>query len=568
MTVIGGGSINNVNGKIKNYQWVLLVIFTLIIPAGSGIVLSYNRNQNTVKEKYFSLIKSSHLNFNLKIENYLKNSLDILKVLHDYTKDYKKLYHTQHSRFAENRMRELLKIYSAQSNVLFTMSRNGKIINASHKSKVKISGRMFQRIKKQDDLKSTCFLCRRPNIYIARKRKINGNTVYTFIQIDNQSMFEQVLKNMKKAKIQHYILNKKINGYNVYGHENKFSNFLKKQSEDFIENIIMPAKLKESIKSIFFKKYNKKKFYYLTTWLKKYRVSLLTILPQKVIDEEIKHTFGKRFVKTAIPMLFVAVLIFLFVARFLRKIYGKLENQNLRLSKALDDAKIANSVKTRFLAVVSHELRTPLNAILGFSELLQLEKGLNQEQREDVDYIYRSAVLLAKIVEDILQMTVLETGKVEVHYSGFDLKLLISELKSLFIKQIQEKGLDFKIDVHENMKIIYSDENKIRQIILNLVSNAIKFTEDGGITVSAKKQRGVCIISVADTGSGIKKYNLDKIFEDFTQLGSILERAQGTGLGLSICKKLVELLGGQIWVESKYGKGSTFYFTIPYKNNG
>jgi len=233
-------------------------------------------------------------------------------------------------------------------------------------------------------------------------------------------------------------------------------------------------------------------------------------------------------------------------------------------------AVMANKAKSDMLASMSHELRTPLNAIIGFSQVLQEDYfgKLNEKQAEYVQDILVSGQHLLALINEILDLSKVEAGKVELEFSLVNVKTMLEN--SLFI--IKEKAnrhqLKLKVEIAENVDglELLADERRLKQIIFNLLSNSAKFTPDGGeINVSAEKRNGQVLISIADNGVGIEQQYHDKIFEGFFQIrNSLIDKTPGTGLGLSLAKRLVELHGGRIWVESEgLGKGSRFTFTLP-----
>jgi signal transduction histidine kinase len=245
---------------------------------------------------------------------------------------------------------------------------------------------------------------------------------------------------------------------------------------------------------------------------------------------------------------------------------------NARLFREIEDKshqiEAANRHKSEFLANMSHELRTPLNAIIGFSEVLQekLFGELNEKQAEYTSDILTSGQHLLSLINEILDLSKVEAGRMELELASFDLPLAIDNARTFVRERAVKHGITLDIDVDDRLGEYVGDERKIKQILLNLLSNAVKFTPEGGrIGITANKtDSGVAEISVSDTGIGIAPEDQPKIFEEFRQVGSdSTHKIEGTGLGLTLAKKFVELHGGKIWVESELGKGSTFTFTLP-----
>ena len=245
--------------------------------------------------------------------------------------------------------------------------------------------------------------------------------------------------------------------------------------------------------------------------------------------------------------------------------------QNARLFREIEDKsrqiEAANRHKSEFLANMSHELRTPLNAIIGFSEVLQerLFGELNEKQAEYTDDILTSGRHLLSLINEILDLSKVEAGRMELEVATFDLPLAIDNARTFVRERATRHGINLDVTIDERLGDFVGDERKIKQILLNLLSNAVKFTPEGGrIGINARQTDGAVEISVSDTGIGIAAEDQPKIFEEFRQVGSdYAHKSEGTGLGLTLAKKFVELHGGKIWVESEVGKGSTFTFTLP-----
>ncbi|MDO8207244.1 MAG: PAS domain S-box protein [Gallionella sp.] len=237
------------------------------------------------------------------------------------------------------------------------------------------------------------------------------------------------------------------------------------------------------------------------------------------------------------------------------------------LELARNAAEAANRAKSVFLSSMSHELRTPLNAILGFSSLMRKDPLLAQEQRENLDIINRSGEHLLTLINDVLEMAKIEAGRVQLESAPFDLGGMVRDVTDMMHVRAQEKGLQLLVDQSSEFpRYIKGDEARVRQVLINLLGNAVKFTRQGGVTVRfGMKPHAIpprLLIEVEDSGSGISEADQQKIFEPFVQLGQTTTQ-QGTGLGLTITRQFVQLMGGTISVESTQGKGSTFRVELP-----
>ncbi len=240
------------------------------------------------------------------------------------------------------------------------------------------------------------------------------------------------------------------------------------------------------------------------------------------------------------------------------------------LSAAKDVAEAANRAKSVFLANMSHELRTPLNAVLGFSQLLKDASDSTAEQRKDLDIISRSGVHLLDLINNVLDISKIESGRVELEEGHHDLHQLLLDLAFLMTPRAMRKELEFSLEQSPDLpRNIAVDGGKLRQVLINLIGNAIKYTENGSVVLKVglageeTAERARIRFEVADTGPGIRAEDSERIFFPFVQLGDRPPAEAGTGLGLAICKQYVELMGGQIGVTGEQGRGSVFYFEIP-----
>jgi GAF domain-containing protein len=244
--------------------------------------------------------------------------------------------------------------------------------------------------------------------------------------------------------------------------------------------------------------------------------------------------------------------------------------QNARLFREIEEKsrqlETASRHKSEFLANMSHELRTPLNAIIGFSEVLseRMFGEINDKQAEYLSDILESGRHLLSLINDILDLSKIEAGRMELEPSEFDLPAAIENTLILVRERAQRRGITLGRTVDARLGMIRADERKLKQVLLNLLSNALKFTPEGGqIDVRARAHNGEAEISVADTGVGIAPEDQETVFEEFRQVGTAARKVEGTGLGLAISRKFIELHGGRIWVKSQVGMGSTFAFTVP-----
>lgn len=249
---------------------------------------------------------------------------------------------------------------------------------------------------------------------------------------------------------------------------------------------------------------------------------------------------------------------------------ARVVERTAELVVAKEQAERANRAKSAFLANMTHELRTPLNAVLGFAQLLKVAPEASGQQIESLNIITRSGEHLLNLINNILDISKIESGRVSLDASATDLHQVIQEMRSLMHVKAQEKGLDFAVEQSLDFpRRANVDSGKLRQVLINLIGNAIKFTQTGGVILHAKvahwesQQSARIRFEVKDSGPGIRTEDLERLFQPFVQLANQSIRDPGTGLGLAICKQYVELMGGQLDVASEPGRGSVFYFEIP-----
>ncbi len=257
----------------------------------------------------------------------------------------------------------------------------------------------------------------------------------------------------------------------------------------------------------------------------------------------------------------------------LEEAYGRIEHMNYVLAEARSTAEEARRLKAEFAANISHELRTPLSLIIGFSETMANapetygDMAWPRSLRGDVEQIYRASCHLSSLVDDILDLSALDVQRMPLVLEEVHIGDVIADAVSVVNELFRAKGLYLKVDIAPDLPRMRLDPTRIRQVLLNLLNNASRYTTEGGVTVAARCEEGQALVAVADTGVGIAPADMPKVFEEFRQVdGSVRRRHGGTGLGVPLSRRLVELHGGRMWVESTPGKGSTFTFALPLES--
>jgi len=252
-----------------------------------------------------------------------------------------------------------------------------------------------------------------------------------------------------------------------------------------------------------------------------------------------------------------------------KKRTAELEKKTIDLEQANIDLQEMDRLKSVFLASMSHELRTPLNSIIGFTGIILqgMAGDVNEEQRKQLTMVKNSASHLLSLIDDVLDISKIEEGRLKLSLEEFGLNDVASEVVETLSSTASEKGLDLLTEVPEGITL-FTDRRRIKQVLMNLGSNAVKFTDQGNVTIAARVPGDENLeVRVTDTGIGIKKEHMDKLFQPFQRIGMSLTKSytEGTGLGLYLTKKVIDLLGGDISAKSEYGRGSEFTFTLPLK---
>ncbi len=246
----------------------------------------------------------------------------------------------------------------------------------------------------------------------------------------------------------------------------------------------------------------------------------------------------------------------------------RVSERTAELSAAMERAEAADRIKSAFLASMSHELRTPLNSIIGFTGILLqgLAGPLNEEQYKQLGMVQKSSRHLLSLINDVLDISKIEAGQLDLAPTTFSLRPSLEKILMLLMPMANDKGLELRSQIADDIGEITTDQRRFEQIIINILNNALKFTEKGYVSLACRIENGNCLIEIADSGIGMEESALTTIFEPFRQIDSGLARKhEGTGLGLSICRRLLEMMGGSIDVKSRPGHGSTFYVSLPAK---
>ncbi len=249
-----------------------------------------------------------------------------------------------------------------------------------------------------------------------------------------------------------------------------------------------------------------------------------------------------------------------------RELEARVVERTAELAAAMKRAEESDMIKSAFLASMSHELRTPLNSIIGFTGILLqgLAGPMNDEQNKQLGMVQKSARHLLALINDVLDISKIEAGQLQLSIARFNIRPSLEKIMMMLSPMAAEKGIELRCQIAEDVGEVLSDQRRIEQIVLNLLNNALKFTEKGHVSLNCRVENDFCLIDVSDTGIGMQADKLREIFLPFHQLDSGLARKhEGTGLGLSICKKLLEMMGGTIDVTSQPGVGSRFFVSFP-----
>ena len=310
--------------------------------------------------------------------------------------------------------------------------------------------------------------------------------------------------------------------------------------------------------------YTKSRYVFSREKMQEYRLEKSVLPADAVIvsevDEEVERYQKYLWITIGLCLVFGTMLVFILILlQRNRRVNRILQDRNEELAAAKEQAEQSNKLKSAFLANMSHEIRTPLNAIVGFSELLK-DTDVPEEREEFWNIIHTNNDLLLRLIGDILDLSKIESGMIELRPERYDVALLFGEIYAAMEQRMHNPQVQLQVEQPYSACMVTLDRNRMSQVVTNFVTNAIKFTTEGYIRMGYRVENGGVLVLVEDTGIGIEKEKLDKVFERFYKLNDF---AQGTGLGMSICRAILEATGGRIGVESEVGKGSTFWAWFP-----
>lgn len=384
---------------------------------------------------------------------------------------------------------------------------------------------------------------------------------------DYQSCFEQVHKGIVDAAITNSfygLIHAKEYGLDdtaiIFSPNNLFfaaPRNSRKQLLDAIDKHLI--ELKENPKSIYYQSLRRwtaeKVEFNLPVWVKIIGIIigtalLMSLMGSAVLKRQVNaHTFELRQIN--------------------KEMESRIEIRTAELAAAMDKAQAADHLKSAFLATMSHELRTPLNSIIGFTGILLqgLAGPLNDEQQKQLQMVQNSSRHLLALINDVLDISKIEAGELSLSFTSFELRSSIQKMMSIVAPLAEQKSIALISEISNDVSTITTDQRRLEQIILNLLNNAVKFTEQGHVKISCRVDNDHYILSVSDTGISIQPKDIPGLFQPFHQVDTSLARKhEGTGLGLSICKKLIVMMGGNIDVQSQFGQGSTFSIRLPKRS--